>query len=122
MHGKGSGLFPYILSDNAFRISLAGMEAKRLPLAYVQIKSDWLVFRGILEAVAELDVIIEQFGVFDDFQIQANVSRADLFVDFVCDCPFESLPVVAWVSRAKRISTHTISRAFTGYRKARDGE
>lgn len=115
VHSKGSGLFPYILSDNAFRISLAGMGAKRVPLAYVQIKSDWLVYRGILEAVAELDVIIEQFGCFDALQIQANVSRADLFVDFVCACPFDSLPVVAWVSRAKRISTHTISRAFTGY-------
>jgi len=117
VHGKGSGLFPYILSDNAFRISLASMGAKRLPLAYVQIKSDWLVFRGILEAVAELDVIIEQFGCydFDEIQIKANVSRADLFVDFVCACPFDALPVAAWVSRAKRISTHTISRAFTGY-------
>ncbi|MGZ5052169.1 MAG: hypothetical protein ACXWAS_14030 [Methylobacter sp.] len=115
VHSKGSGLFSYILSDNAFRISLASLGAKRLPLAYVQIKSDWLVFRGVLDAVAELDVIIEQFGCFDDLQIQPNVSRADLFVDFVCPFPFDALPVAAWVSRAKRISTHTISRVFTGY-------
>ncbi len=115
VHGKGSGLYPYVLSDNAYRISLSSLEAKRLPLAYVQIKSDWLVLKGVLGAVAELDVIIEQFGRFEEQPIQANVSRADLFVDFVCRFPFDSLPVAAWVSRAKRISTHTISRTFTGY-------
>jgi len=115
VHSKGSGLFSYILSDNAFRISLSSMGAKQTPLAYVQIKSDWLVYRGVLEAVAELDVIIEEFGCFEDIQIQANVSRADIFVDFVCPFPFDTLPIDAWVSRAKRISTHTISRHFTGY-------
>ncbi|WP_026600232.1 hypothetical protein [Methylomonas sp. 11b] len=115
VHSKGSGLFSYILSDNAFRISLSGMGAKQTPLAYVQIKSDWLVHRGVLDAVAELDVIIEQFGCFDEIQIQANVSRADVFVDFVCAYPFAEIPIEAWVSRAKRISTHTISRNFTGY-------
>ncbi|OAI18269.1 MULTISPECIES: hypothetical protein [Methylomonas] len=51
VHSKGSGLFSYILSDNAFRISLSGMGAKQTPLAYVQIKSDWLVHRGVLDAV-----------------------------------------------------------------------
>lgn len=115
VHSKGSGLYSYILSDNAYRISLSSFEAKKLPLAYVQIKSDWLVLRGVRGAVAELDVIIEQFGLFEDEQIQANVSRADLFVDFVCTFPFDVLPVAAWVSRAKRISTHTIGRTFTGY-------
>lgn len=115
VNGKGSGLYPFVLSDNAYRIQLSGMEAKKLPLAYVQIKSDWLVLRSVLGAVAELDVIIEQFGCYEDEQIQANVSRADLFVDFVSAFPFDELPVAAWVSRAKRISTHTISRTFTGY-------
>jgi len=114
VHGKGSSLYSYILSDNAFRISFSSMEAKKLPLAYVQIKSDWLVLRGVRGACAELDVIIEQFNSEAENQ-EANVSRADLFVDFVCDFPFESQPVAAWVRRAKRISSHVIGQTFTGY-------
>ena len=73
------------MSDNAYRISLAGINAKTVPLAYVQIKSDWLVKNGVLGACAELDVIIEQFKRYELDPILANVSRADLFVDFVCD-------------------------------------
>jgi len=114
VHGKGSSLYSYILSDNSFRISFSSMEAKKLPLAYVQIKSDWLVLRGVRGACAELDVIIEQFNSETE-QHEANVSRADLFVDFVCDFPFETQPVAAWVRRAKRISSHVIGQTFTGY-------
>ena len=108
---KGSGRFPFVLVDNAYRISLSGNNAASMPLASVQIKSDWLVNKGVIGACAELDVIIEQFGKRED----SKVSRADLFVDFTCSFPFDSLPVTSWVSRARRISTHTMGRAFTGY-------
>ena len=114
IHDKGSGLYSYILSDNAFRISLSSMDAKKLPLAYVQIKSDWLVLRGVRGACAELDVIIEQFDSEGEHN-EANVSRADLFVDFVCDFPFESIPRAAWVRRAKHLSNHVMGQTFTGY-------
>jgi hypothetical protein len=114
LHGKGAGLYSYVLSDNAYRINLSGFGAKQLPLAYVQIKSDWLVLRGVRGACAELDVIVEHFSMTDE-RVEANISRADLFVDFTSTYSFAELSIASWISRAKRISTHTIGRAFTGY-------
>ena len=36
---KGAGRHPYVLSDSAYRIQLASPTAKRIPLAYVQVKA-----------------------------------------------------------------------------------
>lgn len=90
------------------------MEAKKLPLAYVQIKSDWLVLNGVREACSELDKIIKYFDSEGEHN-EANVSRTDIFVDFVCEFPFESIPIAAWVRRAKRVSNHVMGQTFTGY-------
>jgi len=38
---KGSGLFPYVLEDNAYRIALSRNTAKSLPMAYVKVSSDY---------------------------------------------------------------------------------
>lgn len=109
---KGSGLFPYVLSDDAFYIKLAGSGSSKLPLAYVQLKSDYLMTVGIEKACAELTEIIREFG---EVEGTPCVSRADLCVDFVTDHDLRSLTINQFVTRARSISVHTVDRVFSGY-------
>ncbi|MEX2492304.1 MAG: hypothetical protein WD425_11135 [Nitrospirales bacterium] len=110
--GKGAGYYPYVLSNNAYSISLSSGRAKQMPLAYVQIRSQWLTAKGIEYVDEELDSLISLLGWIEG---AAQVSRADLFVDFISEMSVDGLSVGQFVSRARRISTHTMGRAFTGY-------
>lgn len=112
VNGRGAGRFPYVLIDNAYRISLAGAKAGKLPLAYIQVKSHWLTAHGVDKVVSELDELIPHFGLVAD---DPGVSRVDLFVDFVTDLPLDELHRGQWVTRAKRISSHSVDGAASGY-------
>lgn len=107
---KGAKLFPYILEDNAFRIQLS--RSKSLPLAYVKISSEYLTHVGPVEAEKTLRHILEQFGTINEF---ANVSRIDLFVDFVSSEDMESWDRRAWVTRASGINSYSVDGAFSGW-------
>lgn len=109
---KGAGRHPYVLSDSAYRIQLASPTAKRIPLAYVQIKSDWLAHKGVQNSYDNLTSIIETFGVLEDV---TKVSRADLFVDFTCSFPFEEIIRMAWICRARQFSDYWNGQTFTGF-------
>ncbi len=109
---KGAGRHPYVLSDNAYRIQLASPTAKRIPLAYVQIKSDWLAHKGVQDSYDNLTSIIETFGTLEEV---TKVSRADLFIDFTCDFLFEELLRMAWVCRARQFSDYWNGQTFTGF-------
>ncbi len=95
---KGARLFPYILEDNAFRIQLS--RSQSVPLAYVKISSEYLTHVGSVVAEKALEAILNQFGVVHE---SANVSRIDLFVDFVSSEDMESWDRHAWVTRASAI-------------------
>lgn len=99
---KGAPLFPYILEDNAFRIQVS-RSAGKVPLAYVKLSSEYL--SHVLPNVAEeaLRRVILRLGELPE---EANVSRIDLFVDFVSSVDMESWDRHAWVTRAKRIDAH----------------
>ncbi|MBS0588721.1 MAG: replication initiation factor [Proteobacteria bacterium] len=107
---KGARLFPYILEDNAFRIQLS--RSQSVPLAYVKISSEYLTHMGSVAAEKALKAILDQFGVVHE---SANVSRIDLFVDFVSSENMESWDRHAWVTRASAINTYSIERAFSGW-------
>jgi len=112
VHGKGAGYYPYILSDNAYYLKISRPWAKQIPLVYVQIASHWLTAKGVEYVAQELDTLVALLGTVED---EAQVSRADIYVDFVSQMPLNSLSVGQFVSRARRISTHTMGRRFTGY-------
>lgn len=107
---KGARLFPYILEDNAFRIQLA--RSQSVPLAYVKISSEYLTHAGAVVAEKALEAILNQFGVVHE---SANVSRIDLFVDFVSSENMESWNRHSWVTRASAINAYSIERAFSGW-------
>ena len=109
---KGTGYYPYILEDNAYRIQFSSAKAQQLPLAYVQLRSDWLTHKGIIHCKTELENIIGTFGFIEESE---NVSRSDLFVDFVAEIDLEQIQLAQWVTRSKRHGTFHVDKVFTGY-------
>ena len=109
---KGSRGFRFVLSDYAHRIELSGVDSKRLPLAHIQIRSEYLTCHGVRYCCEELTKIIAEFG---EAQGSLSVSRADLFCDFVSPVGLAEIDVDAFVTRARHIITHRVSRAVTGY-------
>ena len=107
---KGAALFPYVLDDGAFRIQLS--RSKALPMAYVKISATYVAHVGPEKAEATLAGILAHFGLLQGF---AQVSRIDLFVDFVCFENMESWGRDAWVTRAASINAYSVDGRFSGW-------
>ncbi|SFK69481.1 hypothetical protein SAMN05216302_101286 [Nitrosomonas aestuarii] len=107
---KGKGFFLYRLQDNAYHIQLS--RSRSLPFAYVQLSSEYLTYRRPLEAEKALRRVLDQLGTVHE---SANVSRIDLFVDFVSSENMESWNRHAWVTRASAINAYSIEREFSGW-------
>ncbi|MBU1691698.1 MAG: replication initiation factor [Gammaproteobacteria bacterium] len=107
---KGAPRFPYILEDNAFRIQLS--RSKSMPLGYIKISSEYLTNAGPAEAEKALRPLLEQFGTVSE---SANVSRIDLFVDFVSSEDMESWSRHAWVTRGSNINQYSVDGEFSGW-------
>jgi hypothetical protein len=110
----GAKRFPYILADNCFYIKLSGSRAKSLPLAHVQISSEYLHAVGEGAATANLCGIIAQFGS----NAVPIISRADVFLDFICAVDFDGLNQECWMTRANLLAKYydrRIPQPFTGW-------
>lgn len=108
---KGTSMFAYILEDNAFRIQLSRPN-KSVPMAYVKISSEYLTYKTPSDAEKTLNNILSELGVL---QSTANVSRIDLFVDFVSHQDMEAWTREAWVTRAGSVNAYSINKCFTGW-------
>jgi hypothetical protein len=107
---KGKGFFLYRLQDNAYHIQLS--RSRSLPFAYVQLSSEYLTYRRPLEAEKALRRVLDQLGTVHE---SANVSRIDLFVDFISSENMESWNRHAWVTRASAINAYSVEREFSGW-------
>ena len=108
---KGTSMFAYILEDNAFRIQLSRPN-KSVPMAYVKVSSEYLTYKTPADAEKSIHNILTELGVL---QSSANVSRIDLYVDFVSHQNMEAWTREAWVTRAGSISAYAINKQFTGW-------
>ena len=108
---KGMGRAPYVLVDNSFHIQLASHKAISIPMAYVQISSEYLCHVEPLEAEKHLQGILCQLGEIDS----PNVSRIDLFVDFASNENMEGWHRTAWVTTANHTAQHADRADFTGW-------
>ncbi|MFZ1546433.1 MAG: replication initiation factor [Candidatus Nitrotoga sp.] len=108
---KGSSVFPYVLEDGAFRISLS-RASKRTPMAYVKLSSQYLSSVTPKEAEIHLSSILKELGKLTD---SAHVSRLDLCADFVSNEDMESWDRKAWVTRGKNIAAYAVAEKFTGW-------
>jgi hypothetical protein len=110
---KGAGRFSYVLVDNAYRIQASNSRSKSLPLAYVQISSEYLSHAGIEKAEEVLRHIVNSLGVVNE---PANISRVDLFADFCADYAMDAFePLRDWVTRVETMSLHYSYGHFSGW-------
>lgn len=117
---KGRGRFSYVLVDNCFHLQASNGRSKALPLAYVQISSEHLSAVGIEQAENSLRFIVNTLGLVRE---QANVSRADLFVDFCADIGMDLFnPLQNWVTRTQSIDLHYRYGQFSGWSFGLGGE
>lgn len=118
----GAKRFPYILADNCFFIKFSSSSAKSLPLATVQISSEYLHAVGEGAATANLCSIIGQFGGNVGVPI---ISRADVFLDFICSVDFDGLNQECWMTRATLLAKYYDRRIpcpFTGWVVGQGGD
>ena len=109
---SGGKLYRYCLADHCYRIQVKGPKSRHLPLAYAKIDSTFLASVGVEQAVNQLRLILSAFGVPD---MVANVSRIDLFADFVGGLDPAALTEAAWVTRAKTKTQHWKSGRCSGW-------
>lgn len=108
---RGSSIFPYVMEDGAFRISLS-RTGKKTPMAYVKLSSRYLCSIKPAEAETHLRHILSELGILSDY---AHVSRIDLCADFVSHENMESWGREAWITRGKKIDAHAVNEKFTGW-------
>ncbi|HEC73013.1 MAG TPA: hypothetical protein ENI26_01425 [Methylophaga aminisulfidivorans] len=111
VHERGSKLFSFVIQNNSYRISLAKLGALRAPLAYVQISSELLTKKPLLDIVTELSTIINLLGNVSE---EAAISRVDLCADFTTDYHLFDIEDSDWVTRADDIQNHSNKRRYTG--------
>ena len=109
---KGTRRFRFVLTDYAYRIEISGADSKQLPLAHIQIRSEYLSLHGPEFCVKELH---DCLGILGQLESTEVVSRADLFVDVVSDTSLNEIDEDAFVTRARYKQTHRLSRLVTGY-------
>ena len=110
---RGAGRFSFVLVDNAFRLQVSNARSKSLPLAYVQISSDYLSHAGIEQAETALRYVVNTLGLVHE---PANVSRVDLFADFSAMCRMDAFdPLRDWVTRVESMSLHYSQGRFSGW-------
>jgi hypothetical protein len=108
---RGRGRFAFVLEDNWFSIQLSNASAGVLPLAVVQIRSEYLTAVGPHEAVAAITQLVDGMG---EVTGPPKISRIDLFADFCTDYDLASMPGSHWVKRSKKRSIHEESDQVTG--------
>jgi len=108
---KGTSMFSYVLEDNAFRIQLSRPN-KAVPMAYVKLSSEYLTHLSPKDAEHRLSTILSLLGALES---TANVSRVDIFVDFVSYQNMEAWHREAWVTHAESINAYSIDGRFTGW-------
>ena len=96
-----------------FRLLRVSLDlGRKCRIAYVKVSAEYLAHKGSDAVVEELAPLIKELG---DCDAWAQVSRADLFVDFLTDCDIGAFPTNAWVTRADGIDTFNRKGEFSGW-------
>lgn len=120
---KGMRRFNYVLRDNCYTIQLCrGITQSNMPMAYVQISSDYLNAVGPEAAAADLSMVINTFG----HALGApNISRADIYLDFTTPVDLSNVEPGSWVTRANLMAKYYDCKQevpFTGWSIGMGGE
>ena len=113
---KAAKPFLFTIEDGHFRIQLA-RPSKTVPMAYVKVSSGYLAHISPIEAEKAL---LEVLSLFGEIRGLANVSRIDLFTDFVTSENIE-WDRKAWVTRAAYCEAFAINGRFSGWMIGKGG-
>lgn len=114
----GAGRFRFVLFDDRFRLNIS--KGTRLPLVYAQISSEYLTAVGVECAEQELRFVVGSLGRVDEL---AQVSRADLCLDFIPIVPMDQWAVQQWMTRARKKAAYWSSGdRFTGWMIGQGGD
>jgi hypothetical protein len=107
---RGSRFYTFVLRDNALSVSLS--KGGSLPVAYIQVRSEYLAHAGLGNAVADCRFVVSTLAKKAEPPL---VSRADLCVDYVPPCPMDGWDHRSWVTRAHVIRPHYVKHRFSGW-------
>lgn len=102
----------YVLRHRLMEIGVASSNAARIPMASVQISAHWLAIDDPLEILSEVAGYISELGTLEG---EAQVSRADLFVDFTAPYELDSWTHRAYVGRARKRAQYADANTPTGW-------
>lgn len=108
---RGRGRFAFVIEDGWFSIQLSNASAGILPLAMVQVRSEYLTAVGPEEAVATASALVAEMGHVTG---PAKLSRIDLFADFSTEFDMAGFPGREWVKRSKKRAVHEECDEVTG--------
>lgn len=108
---RGRGRFAFVMEDGWFSIQLSNASGGVLPLAMVQVRSEYLTAVGPAEAVATATELVSGMG---EVTGPAKLSRIDLFSDFGTDLDLAAIPGREWVKRSKKRAIHEECDEVTG--------
>jgi hypothetical protein len=112
VHDKGYRLFPYVLHNDLFRVTLAGASANALPMAVCQVRNYALITMGPERCEQELRKVLSQLG---ELAAESVVGRSDLAVDFMTTDDLEAWGHDAWVTRIRAKRKHADGDRFSGW-------
>ena len=115
---RGRGKYSYVMVDNWFHIQISSSQRMIMPTIYVQISSELLNCLGFDHSMNELRAVVN--NLLSDID-REEVSRPDLFVDFVSDMDFEQVKRKSWVTWAEQIHEYWTGADFTGWTVGRGG-
>jgi hypothetical protein len=109
---KGSGLYSYVIEDNWFRISIAGVGSKRIPALYVQVRSELLNCCGVEDSMNKLRRVVDELleGSYEE-----KISRDDIFIDFMADFDLSKIERGSWITKARNIQQYWDGGICTGW-------
>lgn len=108
----GRRAFSYVLRNGQYDIAVSSEIARQLPLATVQLRSELIHSIGIKPAEAALWEVLRT--LCENLE-GPNISRVDIYVDFVTDVEFPLIVDPQWVTQARRIDRYRIGGVFTGW-------
>lgn len=110
--GNGRNPYAFILDDANYRIEIAKKGAKLIPMAYCRISSEVLTILGPDKAVQHLTRLISKLGAIEGVP---NVSRVDICADFYTQVDLAGIQESEFVTKARSIDRHSVSRNFSGF-------
>lgn len=108
---KARGKYAFVLVDNWYQIQVSASKRRRVPEIYVQVSSQILNCLGLDESVNSLRKVVESLltGIEEE-----AISRIDVFIDFMSDKDFSTMPDKVWITRALDIVRYSRNGVLTG--------